>query len=644
MRKPHRTIARTEHARRSAPLVVAIFVYLPNLDDYYVSDDFDHPYLDGYSWERLVAHLTEPADPGEFFRPVARLSMALDHLLWGRTPELSHVVNVLLLGATAMIVGALARRLTRRSIAGLLAGVLFAAHPIHPEAVSFLGGRFDVLAALFGTASILAHVEWAERGATRWAAASVVLFVLAILSKESALVVPFVLAAYELTCAPRRRMLRVVPTALALALYATHRVAVIGTLGGYGAAGGQNAHLPPIDATWLAEFVQFIGYGLITPVNHQALGAVALPLVVALATSFTTLGALALRPPRDQLRPAVFAVVFALLAALPASPLFALDGLVERLEGARFLYFSSAGTSILVAVLLARIRPIALRGSLTGLQIVLYAALTLCHALPWSHASTLARRSIETILDRCRDLPGPTPTVLVFDAPDNYQGAYVWRNGLGAAIRKLHPQRPAGAFVRAALEPDFFEPEGFDLRDHAGRSDVCMLRWDDAAEALVDRSAALRATTPPSSDVTPPRGSGERWWDGWETFNVAILPSGATEWVLEATSGDPHVIAPPAPLAVREIEIEMSVEPRDDVAAPLGEVFWAVDEVPFDPGLHLRLFDVIPDGQPHTYRIRVPLTDPAELEARSIRIRVDPTIFPARIAIHRIELSTYQSE
>ncbi|MFK7984605.1 MAG: hypothetical protein AB8I08_01155 [Sandaracinaceae bacterium] len=630
----------TERTRRrltrALPALAAILAFLPNVDDYFVSDDFDHPFLTGYSWSRFWAHLVEPSTAGEFFRPVGQLSMALDHLLFGQQPEPAHVVSILLHAGCALWVAHLGERLAAHDGSvgtlsprwvGTLAGVLFAVHPIHPEAVSFLGSRFDLTAAFFGLAGLSAHVRAAScegRASWNWLAASALLILLAMGSKESALLLPLAVLAYEGWLAPQRRWRRALPAFVVLAAVVLWRLFVVGDLGGYVAA-GETRHLPSLDAEFAKELLSFPVYGLLTPVSHAAVGAAAVPAVLLL-------GGLSLFPVpfvlrrRAHLGAIGWAVLLSVVCALPPSSLFSTSGLLRGLEGARFLYFASAGISLAMAFGLAQVTPRSLRALLVGAHVTLFAVLVVAHAMIWSDSSELARGTVETVLTRCAHPEGPTPTVLVAGPPDNHRGAFLWRNGLGSAIRQLHPASPDARFTRADLEPDFFEPEGFDVRAFVGRRDTCLFRWDDLQGRLEDRTPLLRAATAP---LRPDAIDG---WSGWTAYNaheVAREP----RWVLRADGEDPHVVSPPLPIGAREVVFTMQVTAPDAPSDAYGEIFWAAGTDAFDVALHHRLIVIEPDGGPHTYRFLLPLSDPAEMHADALYVRIDPTLFPADIIL-----------
>ena len=138
------------------------------------------------------------------YRPVATLTWALQYALHGRAPFGFHALNVLLHALATALVVLLARRLLaavapERAGAGALgAGLLFAVHPAHVEAIAPLVARTDLLAAAQGLAALLAALS--PRPRWRLPAAFAAL-ALAVLSKESAATVPLLYALVALLVA-----------------------------------------------------------------------------------------------------------------------------------------------------------------------------------------------------------------------------------------------------------------------------------------------------------------------------------------------------------------------------------------------------------------------------------------------------------
>jgi len=208
-------------ARRAAPWIVAIaaiLLHLPALRNDFVFDDrgalLQNPLLaDLRSAPRILSapYWNAPGLTGGLYRPVTTLSFAVDRALArGFRPAWFHAVNVLLHGGVAALVVALALRVGLQAGPALLAGGLFAVHPVHVEAVASIVGRSEILAAGCGLGAILcsalARRDPGRRGRIA-ALAAPVLLLGGLLSKESAFVVPAIAWLFDRVfppAAPRR--------------------------------------------------------------------------------------------------------------------------------------------------------------------------------------------------------------------------------------------------------------------------------------------------------------------------------------------------------------------------------------------------------------------------------------------------------
>ncbi|XP_047481344.1 protein O-mannosyl-transferase TMTC2-like [Penaeus chinensis] len=82
----------------------------------------------------------------------------MNHAMFGLRPLGFHLMNVLLHSCVCLLMTRLLLRLLRLPQGTVLsAGLLFATHPIHSEAVTGLVGRADVLASLFFLTAILTY-------------------------------------------------------------------------------------------------------------------------------------------------------------------------------------------------------------------------------------------------------------------------------------------------------------------------------------------------------------------------------------------------------------------------------------------------------------------------------------------------------
>lgn len=100
------------------------------------------------------------------YRPLCVLSFRLNYMLGGFRAWGYHLVNILLHCLATSLVVRLARLLFPSNIPVAITGLLFAAHPIHTEAVAGVVGRADVAACIFYLMSFqcyMAHVRHRDR-------------------------------------------------------------------------------------------------------------------------------------------------------------------------------------------------------------------------------------------------------------------------------------------------------------------------------------------------------------------------------------------------------------------------------------------------------------------------------------------------
>ena len=234
-----------------APVLVAIVLHLPVVSHEFVFDDrgaiLDNPLL-GRAADLpkiVLAPWWNTPRPGPgLYRPITTLSFGVDRALAGGfRPGWFHLVNVLLHGGVTWLVTRLALLLLESTSGACVAGLLFAVHPVHVEAVAGVVGRAEILAAGLTLAAVLLHRAALDgRGrAASWALVGApVAMLLGMLSKESAFVAPLLVAIcddrVEATRWLRRRRIALYASyagagLLALAL----RALVLGSPAGLGA-------------------------------------------------------------------------------------------------------------------------------------------------------------------------------------------------------------------------------------------------------------------------------------------------------------------------------------------------------------------------------------------------------------------------
>lgn len=147
--------------------------------------------------------LTDSGSHGSY-RPLCVLSFRANHAIGGLRPFGFHLVNVILHCIATLLVVRLAHHLQSNTMGPLVAGLLFAAHPVHTEAIAGIVGRADLAAcnlALLAVLAYIRHMEWREQANVRqWSALVVtILFsVTAVLCKETAITTLVICAVYDI--------------------------------------------------------------------------------------------------------------------------------------------------------------------------------------------------------------------------------------------------------------------------------------------------------------------------------------------------------------------------------------------------------------------------------------------------------------
>jgi Tfp pilus assembly protein PilF len=185
--------------------LVGFALYAPVLGAPFYYDDYqnivDNPHL---RWTELRAEAVLPtAFEGPTQRPVANLSFALSYYAGGPGPVAFRIVNVVLHLLSAMLVAWLALALIERvpdppapRVArwmALFAGLIFVAHPLQTQTVTYVVQRMNGLSAFFCLLSLAVWLKGrGARGARRsgWWSAAALAWLLALGSKEVAIALP----------------------------------------------------------------------------------------------------------------------------------------------------------------------------------------------------------------------------------------------------------------------------------------------------------------------------------------------------------------------------------------------------------------------------------------------------------------------
>ncbi len=151
-------------------------------------------------WEIFGTTYWPTSRGASLYRPLTILLYAAQWVFGGGSPGLYHFVNVSLYIVDSVLVLLLGLQCLPRSGAWV-AAALFAVHPVHVEAVANVVGQAEVWTGLVLLSAVLIYVRERQGGVTiprGWAVAIVALYVVGMLIKENAIVLPALLVAAEI--------------------------------------------------------------------------------------------------------------------------------------------------------------------------------------------------------------------------------------------------------------------------------------------------------------------------------------------------------------------------------------------------------------------------------------------------------------
>ncbi|HIE04868.1 MAG TPA: tetratricopeptide repeat protein [Candidatus Latescibacteria bacterium] len=326
--------------------------------------------------------LADPSKRSGYYRPVTLLTYFLDHHLWRGRPFGFHLSNALLHAICSLFVYLLSLDLLNSKRAALAAGLLFASHPVHTEAVAWISGRTDILATLFLLASLLTL--------RRSYPTSLILSLLCMGSKESGISVTFLAPLYG-TLLSRRISLKYLGYVVLGAGFWALRCSIVG-----GVRLPPDVYVPPLILR-IADVPVVWGryiYKLIWPFRLSAEWDIPLPSSIGphhiLGWLMSgALGYLLLKRWRDD-PSTTLGFGLLLLGLLPVSGVIPLyDRVAER-----FLYLPSVGFVILLARATSGLRRVSIAWAAICLVLLPYSWTTLRRNQIWRDQETLFRSTV----------------------------------------------------------------------------------------------------------------------------------------------------------------------------------------------------------------------------------------------------------
>lgn len=233
--------------------LACLLIYANSLSGDFVFDDttqiVGNPAI--HSWQNIVSALTTDVWAFQrgansanitlpYYRPLFTVYLTIGYQLFGLWQQGWHLLNLAIhIGATVLTYRLFLRLTSDNLLLSFTAALLFALIPIHVESISWISGIPDPLAALFYIPAIIFYLRWRENADKKYLVFSVAGFFLALLCKETPIVLPAILLIWELTLNRKKEssvnllgaIKQILIFAVPIIVYLILRVSVLGNVG-----------------------------------------------------------------------------------------------------------------------------------------------------------------------------------------------------------------------------------------------------------------------------------------------------------------------------------------------------------------------------------------------------------------------------
>lgn len=181
-------------------LLLGIYIYGQSISFQYTNWD-DLEYVSNNELIKNLSINKLSAIFGSFimgnYHPLTILSFAVEVKLFGESASVMHATNFILHIANAILLLFLLRKINSNWLFTFFPALLFLVHPLHVESVAWVSERKDVLYCFFFFLAAIYFFEFKKTDKKAHYFISILMFVLSLLSKGQAVVLPLALICFE---------------------------------------------------------------------------------------------------------------------------------------------------------------------------------------------------------------------------------------------------------------------------------------------------------------------------------------------------------------------------------------------------------------------------------------------------------------
>lgn len=131
------------------------------------------------------------------WHPITWLSHMLDVSMFGLSPSMHHLMNVMIHALNTILVFQLLNKITNRKTISSFVACVFAIHPMHVESVAWVAERKDLLSAFFFFISASFYINYCRSKSMLNYAASILFAAFSLMSKPMLVTLPFVYLLFD---------------------------------------------------------------------------------------------------------------------------------------------------------------------------------------------------------------------------------------------------------------------------------------------------------------------------------------------------------------------------------------------------------------------------------------------------------------
>jgi len=430
-------------------IVAGLLLFAPSVSIAFLSDDYYALIVFQQKGLKLFYNLHDRT-----FIPFTLFLMGVIHQIFGASAAAFRIFSIILHALNAYLIYRLLMRIfmikgihsKQIFLTAFLGGMFFLAFPFHAEPIVWIAATAYPLCVLLCLAAVHCYISYRTIGKNFLLIISVIAFFLALLSKEFAVVLPLIIAMFELFLFRgnieykirfRKMSFSIILFIGVLLLYLLFRRLAAGEwIGLYGSVVHTQINaeiLAKTLAAYFANFVLLFRYWQLVPgsfINNHT----SLLLIGGAVITITGLIILLIRSRNTAKHSSLYLLLMSAFIALV--PVLNLEtGFLTQIQSERYGYFSAVFFCPAIAVLLTLIfKNKFWRVIFSVLILGLYILLLQMNIHKFRNAGALA----DKVLCGAATLEQTNEHTVLLNVPDTYDGVYVFRNGLAEALQLQH--------------------------------------------------------------------------------------------------------------------------------------------------------------------------------------------------------------